>query len=326
MRLLIVGGAGYIGSHVVLAALSRGFSVTVFDDLSSGSEQNINENISFIKGSTFFKSELINLFKNNKFDVVIHLAGRKAAGDSMVNPLEYAENNIIGSFNLMNACLKYDVKKFIFSSSAAVYGEPKYVPIDELHTLYPNNYYGYTKLTIENNLKWFSELKGIRYGILRYFNAAGYDLEGRVSGLEVNSQNLIPKVMETAIGERKQVNIFGDNYNTKDGTAIRDYVHVSDLARAHIDVIQYIDKENKDVILNLGSGNGYSVLEVVNKIINISGKKIKYEYQNRRLGDSDTLIAKADLAKNLFGWECKYSDLDTIIDSTWNMYKTKNKW
>tara|TARA_B100000519_G_scaffold18677_1_gene13624 strand:+ start:6146 stop:7120 length:975 start_codon:yes stop_codon:yes gene_type:complete len=323
MRLLITGGAGYIGSHIVLAALDRGYKVTVFDDLSTGLKRNINKFAKFVKGSTCHKTDLFNLFKNNRYDGVIHLAASKAAGDSMLRPSKYAENNIIGGINLINACFENNISVFVFSSSASVYGKPKYTPLDENHSLNPDNYYGYSKLVIENNLKWFSKLKGINYAALRYFNAAGYDIEKRICGIEANPQNLLPIVMDTAMGFRPRVNIFGNNYNTEDGTGIRDYVHVSDLAIAHINAIDYIVKEKKDLIINLGSGIGYSVLEIINKATKIINKTIKYKFENRRLGDSDRIVAKTTLAKKLINWEPKYSDLNTIIDSMWQVYKSK---
>jgi len=323
MNLLIIGGAGYIGSHVILEALDRGFDVTVFDDLSTGSRQNIQKNVQFVEGSTLSISDLSKIFKTNKFDAVIHMAASKAAGESMLEPSKYAQNNIIGGLNLINACCDHNIKIFIFSSSAAVYGVPQYIPIDENHSLLPTNYYGFTKLFIEDNLKWFSQLKGMRYASLRYFNAAGYDLKKRVSGLEINPQNLIPLVMETAVGMQPKVNLYGNDYNTKDGTGIRDYVHVSDLAKAHIDSIEYIHKENKDIVINLGTGKGYSVLDVISKVSEISHNNIEYSINDRRDGDTDKVIANADLAKELIGWEGKNSDLDTIIKSTWEIYKSK---
>ena len=234
MKVVIIGGAGYIGSHVVLYALERGCDVTVFDDLSTGCKENINENVQFVHGSTLSTSDLSKLFTLKRYDAVVHLAASKAAGESMLEPAAYARNNIIGGQNVINACSDNNIKIIIFSSSAAVYGLPQYKLIDECHPLYPTNYYGQTKLHIEESLKWFSKLKDIKYASLRYFNAAGYDLKKRVKSLENNPQNLIPKVMEVAIGRKTQVAVYGNNYNTKDGTGVRDYIHVSDLAKAHI--------------------------------------------------------------------------------------------
>ena len=321
MRVVVIGGAGYIGSHIVLEAIERGYDITVFDDLSTGFKENINENVQFIHGSTLSISDLSKLFKQNRYDAVVHLAANKAAGESMLEPAIYAQNNIIGGLNVINACSDYDIKIFIFSSSAAVYGLPDYNPLDENHPLSPTNYYGQTKLHIEENLEWFSNLKGIKYASLRYFNAAGYDLKNRVRKLEINPQNLIPVVMESAIGVRTQVDIYGNDYNTKDGTGVRDYIHVSDLARAHIDSIDYIYKEKKNLTINLGNEVGYSVLDIINKSLEISKKRIDYRFVERRSGDIGTVIANAELAKQFISWEPQYSDLDTIINSTWEIYK-----
>ena len=321
MRLLIVGGAGYIGSHVALHSLERGYDTTVFDDLSTGTEKNITGNTKFIEGTTLSNSDLSSLFEGNSFDCVIHLAASKAAGESMLDPWKYSKNNIIGSLNLINFCVKYKIKSIIFSSSAAVYGSPQYIPINESHPLIPNNYYGQTKLTIENNLNWFSKLKGIHFAALRYFNAAGYDTKKRILGLEKDPQNLIPIVMESALGKRNKVSIFGKDYPTKDGTCVRDYIHVSDLASAHLDTLGYIEKEKKNLSINLGTGGGHSVLDIFNKVQKVCNVSIKYDFEGRRLGDPDTLVANSKLAEKLISWEPKYSDLETIIKSTWEVYK-----
>ena len=321
MKVVIIGGAGYIGSHVVLDALQRGCDVTVFDDLSTGCKENINENVQFVHGSTLSTSDLSKLFTLKRYDAVVHLAASKASGESMLEPAVYARNNIIGGQNVINACSDNNIKIIIFSSSAAVYGLPQYKQIDECHPLYPTNYYGQTKLHIEESLKWFSKLKDIKYASLRYFNAAGYDLKKRVKSLEINPQNLIPKVMEVAIGRKKQVAVYGNDYNTKDGTGIRDYIHVSDLAKAHIDSINYISNYKKNLTINLGNEIGYSVLDVINKSSEVSKKRIEHIIEERREGDIDSLIANTGLAKKLINWKPRYSDLDTIVNSTWEIYK-----
>ena len=320
MKTLIVGGAGYIGSHIGLEAINQGHDVTVFDDLSTGFKKNIHPSAKFFNGSTLLEKDLAQVMKNNSFDVVIHLAGCKAAGESMINPTKYAKNNIIGGINLLKACAENEIYKFIFSSSAAVYGIPKYNPIDELHSLSPINYYGYTKLLIENNLKWFGKLKGIRYASLRYFNAAGYDQGKRISKKEKNPQNLIPIVMETANQERDELLVFGNDYDTRDGTGIRDYIHVSDLAEGHLSAIKYISEKNKDLIINLGTGEGHSVLDIINMTQKVSGKNIKYNFTDRRSGDPNIVIARSKKAEKLINWDPKHSDLRTIIKSTWNIY------
>ncbi len=318
--MLIVGGAGYIGSHIVLEALNYGYSVKVFDNLSTGKMANVDKNAEFFQGTTMSNGDLSRAFKEDKFDCVIHLAANKAAGESMTNPSKYATNNIIGSLNLINYCVKYGVETFIFSSSAAVYGIPNYTPIDELHPLKPTNYYGHTKLMVENSLSWFSRLKGMNFASLRYFNAAGFDIKNRIVGIENSPQNLIPIVMEAAIGERKKIDIYGNDYATKDGTGIRDYIHVNDLSSAHIKAINYVKSEKKNLTINLGTGSGFSVLDVINKVENISKVELRYDFKERRDGDSDIVTADAKLAKKLISWEPIYSDLDTIISTTWKVY------
>jgi UDP-glucose 4-epimerase len=216
--------------------------------------------------------------------------------------------------------LENSISNFIFSSTAAVYGMPEYLPVDENHPIKPLNFYGYTKLEIENLLHWYSSLKGIRFGALRYFNAAGYDINGRIKGIEKNPANLLPIVMETAIGKRESMDIYGDDYNTPDGTGIRDYIHVTDLATAHVQALNYIVENKENLTLNLATGNGYSVLEVIENTQQIIGKNISYKIIDRRSGDPAELIAISKLAKKYLNWECKYSDIKTILQSMWDIY------
>ena len=245
MKVVVVGGAGYIGSHVVLSALEKGFEVTIFDNLSTGLKININKNANFIEGSINSSSDLKKLFEKEKYDGLIHLAASKAAGESMKNPIKYAENNIMGGMNLLSKSIKYGIKRFVFSSSAAVYGTPQYIPIDEKHQLDPSNYYGYTKLLIERNLEWFSMLKNFRFASLRYFNAAGYDKNNKIRGLEQKPQNLIPIIMEVASGERNKMKIYGNDYETRDVHRCSRLCSVSDLAKAHIDALGYLYNKRK---------------------------------------------------------------------------------
>ena len=239
MKILVTGGAGYIGSHVVYELIDQGHDVTILDDMSLGLEENIDPRSIFVQGSTHSDSDLDSVLSVG-FDGIIHLAAWKAAGESMTDPAKYAHNNLIGTINLLNACDRHGIKRFVFSSTSSVYGNPEYIPIDENHPTDPISYYGETKLQVEKNLKWFSELKGIRFGVLRYFNAAGYDIKGRIKGRERNALNLIPIAMEVAAGIREKMQVFGDNYDTHDGTGVRDYIHVSDLAIAHRKALNYI--------------------------------------------------------------------------------------
>ena len=277
MNILVTGGAGYIGSHVVLDLLDSGHEVTVLDDLSLGFEKNVDVRAKFIRGSTLSEQDLKTAFSTGP-DAVIHLAAWKAAGESMVHPGKYSINNIIGTLKLLMAMVDSGVQKMIFSSSAAIYGYPEYLPVDEKHRTDPINYYGYTKLAIEENLRWYSRLKGISFVSLRYFNAAGYDSKNRVTEPEQNPQNLLPIVMEVATGKRDKLEIYGDDYNTADGTCIRDYIHVSDLASAHTKAIQFLQREGKDLLVNLGTGCGHSVLDVVREAKQITKHTIPSEF------------------------------------------------
>lgn len=323
MNILVIGGAGYIGSHVVLSLLEHGFDVTVFDNLSTGHRINLFDDVKFIEGDICNFNQINNAMEN--IDGIIHLAALKAAGDSMLNPEIFSTNNISGTINILNAASNHSIKKIVFSSSATVYGDPKYSPIDEKHPIQPINYYGFTKIEIEKMLHWYDKLKGIRFAALRYFNAAGYDLEGRVKGLEKGSQNILPTVMDVAVGTRPKVIIHGDDYNTKDGTGVRDYIHVSDLAEAHILALNHIIKTNESLTVNLGSENGISVKEIIESSQKITQRNIPSEIGPRRIGDAATVIASSDLAKKILNWQPKMSSKEIIINSTWNVYKSRIK-
>ena len=320
MKILVTGGAGYIGSHVVYELIDQGHDVTILDDMSLGLEENIDPRSIFVQGSTHSDSDLDSVLSVG-FDGIIHLAAWKAAGESMTDPAKYAHNNLIGTINLLNACDRHGIKRFVFSSTSSVYGNPEYIPIDENHPTEPISYYGETKLQVEKNLKWFSELKGIRFGVLRYFNAAGYDIKGRIKGRERNALNLIPITMEVAAGIREKMQVFGDNYDTHDGTGVRDYIHVSDLAIAHMKALNYISKNDKDLLVNLATGKGHSVLDVINKSKEVSGRDIPFDIVGRRAGDPATVVAVSNRANKVLDWSTKYSDLDTLIRTSWDIYK-----
>jgi UDP-glucose 4-epimerase len=239
----------------------------------------------------------------------------------MLMPEKYSRNNIAGTVNILNAASETGIKKIVFSSSAAVYGEPEYIPIDEQHPTKPENYYGFTKLEIERFLHWYDKLKRIHYASLRYFNAAGYDVKGDIKGLEQNPANLLPVIMEGACGIRPQIQIFGDDYDTPDGTCIRDYIHVSDLAAGHAAALDYICKNDRSLVVNLGSEIGSSVKEVIEVARQITGKPIPAKIAGRRPGDPAKLTASSSLALELLGWKAKYSDLETLIITSWNTYQ-----
>ena len=318
--ILVIGGAGYIGSHVVLSFLDAGYEVTVMDNLSSGQQANLFNDAKFIHADLQDRMNLSSIFEY-PYDGIIHLAALKAAGESMIIPEKYAYQNINGTVNLLEAIVRSECRIVIFSSTAAVYGMPQYLPVDEQHPLNPINFYGFTKLEIENFLAWFDQLKGIRHANLRYFNAAGYDVQGRVKGLEKNPANLIPIVMETAAGLRETMDVFGNDFQTPDGTGIRDYIHVSDLADAHLKAFEYIQKQGESVTVNLGTGKGCSVLEIIQMTEKISGRKVPHTIVKRRAGDPGELYAKSEKAEKLLNWVPKFSDLETLVASTWRLYQ-----
>ena len=319
MRILVVGGAGYIGSHVVKSLLDEGMDVRVFDDLSTGQRINLFPKAEFVEGSILNTNALEKAMQG--VDGVVHLAAKKAVGESMERPELYAENNLIGAVNLLNAMAKQGVKYLVFSSSAAVYGMPQYPKLDENHPLNPINFYGFTKLEMERLMQWYDRLKGIKFVALRYFNAVGYDAGGDVRGLEKKPQNLLPVIMETLVGERKEMSVFGDDYDTPDGTCIRDYIHVSDLADAHVRALRYLSAGNESQSLNLGTGKGNSVLEMIQTTERVLGKKVNYKISARRAGDPAVLMALSDKAEQLLHWTPKQSDLENIIRTTWQVYR-----
>ena len=318
MKILVTGGAGYIGSHVVIALCEGGYEVVVLDDLSTGNREAVDNRAEFIQGSTLNNDNMATAL--NGVDAVIHLAAFKAAGESMIDPGKYSQNNISGTISLLNAMIIHGVDKFIFSSTAAVYGYPKYLPLDENHPLEPINYYGFTKLEIERILKWYGELKGLKFAALRYFNAAGYDPEGRIRFLENNPANLIPIVMEVASGRREKMEVFGNDYDTSDGTGVRDYIHVTDLASAHVKAIEYL-KTNDSITVNLATGESHSVLDIIQETKEVSGKDIPFNIVDRRPGDPAELYAGTTLAFDQLNWRVKHSDLNALIKTTWQVYK-----
>lgn len=317
-KILVIGGAGYIGSHVVKELLDGGYEAIVFDDMSTGQEVNLFKEAGFIKGNILDRKALDGAISQN-IDAVIHLAGKKAVGESMENPQKYAENNLNGVVNIVNSMVDNGVKHMVFSSSAAVYGMPQYLPLDEKHPLNPISFYGYTKLATENLLSWYAKLKDFNYIALRYFNAVGYAADKSITGREKNPQNLLPIIMEAATGKRDGFAIFGSDYETPDGTCLRDYIHVSDLASAHVAAIKRLMTDKKSYALNLGTGKGISVKQIVDAAENIIGKRLNYRFAPRRPGDPATVVAKAELAQQILGWKPKYTNIEDIIQTVWNL-------
>jgi len=318
----VTGGAGYIGSHIVQLLCEQEQNVFVYDNLSLGRRENVHPKAELIVGDIQDTKQL-NAALSKKIDVVFHFAAWKAAGESMTDPGKYATNNIAGTINLLNCMLENNITHFIFSSSAAVYGDPQYLPIDEKHPKQPTNYYGYSKLAIEENLAWYSRLKNMRYAALRYFNATGYDVKGIIRGKEKNPANLCPVVMEAACGMRPSMQVFGNDYDTPDGTGVRDYIHVSDLADAHLMAMEYLMRHRKNLIVNLGTGQGQSVLDMIGMAEKVTGRKINYQIVGRREGDPPKLWASSELALKELGWKARYSDLETIFKSMLPVYFEK---
>lgn len=312
-KVLVVGGAGYIGSHVVKELMKSGHEVTVFDNLSTGQEINLFSENRFIRGDIRNPEEIAAAMRGQ--DAVVHLAAKKAVGESMENPMKYSDNNINGSLNILNAMVEAGTKYIVFSSSAAVYGMPEKEVVDEDCPIAPINYYGFTKAEIEKFMTWYDSLKGLKFVALRYFNAVGYDADGDIRGREANPQNLLPIIMEVAEGKRDKLKIFGTDYPTRDGTCIRDYIHVSDLATAHVLAIEKLMAGMSSQALNLGTGSGTTVKEMVAAAETVIGRKIPVEYVGRRAGDPAVLIASSAKARELLGWEPKYSAIDKIIET-----------
>ena len=319
MRICVAGGAGYIGSHVTHALVNAGHDVVVLDNLSTGLRTSVPAAATFVHGDV--SDPLLTRKALQGCKAIVYLAASKDAGASMLDPIRYSRNNLQATLSFFDAANDAGVKYVIFSSSAAVFGESQYLPLDEDHPKNPTNYYGFTKLETERVLAWYDKLLGIKSASLRYFNAAGYDPEGKVTGLERNPANLIPVVMEVACGVRKGMQVFGTDWNTKDGTCLRDYIHVTDLADAHLRALEHLDKGEPTFAVNLGTGRGHSVLEVIQAAEKISGRKVNYQAVDRRAGDPESLWASGDKAKELLGWVPKHSSIESIVETTWNAYK-----
>ncbi len=321
--ILVVGGAGYIGSHVVKALRDAGRQPVVFDNLSTGLRENLFPEIPFIHGDLLIPEQVRAAMRGIRS--VIHLAALKAAGDSMLEPERYALNNLNGTVNLLHAAGTAGVRHFVFSSSAAVYGEPQYLPLDENHPTEPANFYGQTKLQIEMLLSWFSRLRNMRYAGLRYFNAAGYDPDGEVRGLEKEPNNLLPLVLETLLGWRENLEVYGTDYDTEDGSCIRDYIHVSDLADAHLRALSFLEEQDEDLVLNLGTSKGISVLEILDAARKVSGMDLPVIHSDRRPGDPAVVLASAEKAERLLEWSPAFSDVETILKTMLAAYRSHHR-
>ncbi|PMQ02510.1 MAG: UDP-glucose 4-epimerase GalE [Dictyoglomus sp. NZ13-RE01] len=319
-KILVTGGAGYIGSHVVKDLLKRGYQVIVIDNLEKGHR-------SAVKTPYFYnidlrdKKKLADFFSSNKIIGVLHFAAASLVGESMTNPYKYFENNILGGLNLLDCMVRNDVKYIIFSSTAAVYGEPIEIPIKEDHPTVPTSVYGASKLMFEDILKWYDRIYGVKFISLRYFNAAGADPEGELGEDHNPETHLIPLILKTALGLREYIEIYGTDYPTPDGTCIRDYIHISDLSYAHILALEALFNGKSSDYYNLGNSRGFSVKEVIRIAEKVVGRNIPVKEGPRRPGDPAVLIASSEKIKKDLGWEPKYKELEDIIKTAWNWFK-----
>ena len=314
--ILVAGGAGYIGSHMVALLVKRGYEVVVADNLRTGHWQAVKGARKMYVGDLRDGAFLHQIFTENKIDGVINFAAFSLVGESVTNPLKYYGNNVEGAVSLLSAMQAHGVDKIVFSSTAAAYGEPEKQPIEEGDRTEPTNPYGATKLAIENMLKWCDCAYNIRYVALRYFNAAGSDTEAGIGEDHNPESHLIPLVMKTALGQRDHIGIFGEDYPTPDGTCVRDYIHVKDLAEAHLLALEYLDRGGKSDVFNLGSGNGYSVREIIDTARRVTGREIPAKVEPRRAGDPSVLIASHKKAVEVLGWQ-PVRGLEEIISDAW---------
>ncbi|SHK32476.1 UDP-glucose 4-epimerase [Anaerobranca californiensis DSM 14826] len=319
MAVLITGGAGYIGSHTVRYFLEQREDVVVLDNLQTGYKKAI-DGVKFYHGDIRDKEFLQSVFDKEEIEGVIHFAANSLVAESMEKPYEYYHNNVYGTLCLLEVMNKNNIKKIVFSSTAATYGEPKNIPILEEDETNPTNTYGETKLAMEKMMKWFDKAYGIKYVSLRYFNAAGADESGGIGEYHQPESHLIPLILQVPLGKRKEVYIFGDDYPTKDGTCIRDYIHVVDLASAHYLAFEHLRKGKESDIFNLGNGNGYSVKEVIEVARKVTNHPIPAIVKDRRPGDPAVLIASSEKAKKVLGWNPKFYQLEKIVADAWNWH------
>ncbi|MGA2371308.1 MAG: UDP-glucose 4-epimerase GalE [Candidatus Korobacteraceae bacterium] len=325
MRVLVTGGAGYIGSVVADRLLRDGHSVTVLDNLSKGSKQAVPSRAELVLADTGDEPALDRIFDAGHFDAVMHFAAFIEAGESMLSPELYFDNNSAKTLTLLRAMLRHRVSRLVFSSTAAVYGDPTRLPIMEDDPLEPTNAYGESKLIVERMLAWFHKAHGLRYASLRYFNAAGATADrGEMHRPETH---LIPLVLQAALGEGNAISIYGTDYSTKDGTCIRDYIHIDDLATAHLLALDAlaqgnIQNEDSQLIFNLGSGSGFSVREIIDVAGRVTGRRIPVAEAPRRPGDSAVLIASSEKIKRVLGWQPQHSDIEAIVRSAWEWHST----
>ena len=322
MAILVCGGAGYIGSHAVHALVEKGEQVVIVDNLQTGHRGALNPAAKFYEGDIRDAAVLDKIFTENKIEAVIHFAANSLVGESMEKPLLYFNNNVYGMQVLLEAMVRYGVDKIVFSSTAATYGEPKRVPIHEDDETCPTNTYGETKLTMEKMMKWVSRANGVRYVSLRYFNAAGALPDGSIGEDHKTETHLIPLILQVPTGRRDHITVFGDDYPTPDGTCLRDYIHVVDLAGAHVLALEYLRKGGASDIFNLGNGQGFSVKEMIAAAEKATGRSIKVEIGARRAGDPAQLIASSEKARTVLGWKPQFTDVEQVIGTAWKWHES----
>lgn len=321
MTILVLGGAGYIGSHTVYELIDNGEDVAVIDNLLTGHEEAVHPKARFYKGDIRDREFLDEVLKKEKPDAVIHFAACSLVGESMEKPLKYYDNNLCGTKVLLDSMVANGIDKIVFSSTAATYGEPERIPILETDKTEPTNTYGETKLSMEKMFKWVGKAHGLRYVSLRYFNACGAHNSGIIGEDHNPESHLIPLILQVPNGKREFISIYGGDYDTKDGTCVRDYIHVTDLAQAHILAVKYLQNGNKSEIFNLGNGIGFTVKEVIDTARKVTSHPIPAKITPRRAGDPEQLIASSEKAKEILGWKPEHNSLEEIISTAWNWHK-----
>ena len=320
--ILVLGGAGYIGSHTVYELIDNGYDVAVVDDLETGFIEAVHPKARFYEGDLRDKAFIDSVFDKEKVDAVIHFAANSQVGESMVKPLKYYDNNIGGTRTMLQSMIEHGVKYIVFSSTAATYGEPERIPIMENDHTQPTNCYGETKLAMEHMFYWASLAHDLHFVALRYFNACGAHPDGNIGEAHDPETHLIPLVLQVPNGQREHIDIFGDDYDTRDGTCVRDYIHVCDLASAHVLAAEYLMSGGKNDVFNLGNCVGFMVKEIVEASEKVVGRPIPAKVAPRRAGDPAQLVASSEKAKNVLGWKPKFDDIDTIISTAWKWHSS----
>ncbi len=322
MKILVLGGAGYIGSHTVYELVDRGHEVLVIDNLETGHIEAVHPDAKFYRGDLRDRAFVDSVLSAEQgIDAVIHFAANSLVGESMTDPLKYYDNNLCGTKVLLESMVAHGLDKIVFSSTAATYGEPEKVPIEETDRTEPTNTYGETKLSMEKMFKWVGRAHGLRFVSLRYFNACGAHKSGKIGEAHSPETHLIPLILQVPNGKRESISIFGDDYDTKDGTCVRDYIHVTDLAAAHILAVDHLMQGGESDIFNLGNGVGFTVKEVIETARRVTGDPIPAVMAARRAGDPAKLIASSEKAKRVLGWRPEHDSLSEIIESAWNWHK-----